>query len=283
MTLREDTTMTSSAPQVSVYLPTRNRLSLLQRAVDSVLAQDYPNLELLVVDDASSDGTIEYLEARAVADHRLRVLRNHDNLGACRSRNAAIAAARGEFVTGLDDDDYFEPGHVTSLMKCWSKRGSDKVVALYPDTRVIGSDGAHRTLKRRAMVTQRALVASNAIGNQIFAKRAEWLGVGGFSDDLPAWQDLECWYRMLAEGRVAQCTGESTYVMDTSHGYERITTSGLDRIHDAYAAFVAKHALRGVRKAALFTQLLAYRMKAHDGPLLDAGRGAFHFVMRRLF
>lgn len=275
--------MMCSSPLVTVYLPTRNRLSLLRRAVDSVLSQDYANVELVVVDDGSSDGTTEYLAARAVGDDRLRVLWNDENQGACRSRNAAIAAARGEFVTGLDDDDYFEPWHIASLVNCWGKRRGDNVVALYPDARVIGSDGAHQQLKRRPMVTQRALVASNAIGNQIFAKRTEWLRVGGFSDDLPAWQDLECWYRLLAEGRVAQCTGECTYVMDTSHGYERITTSGLERIHDAYTKFIARHALRGVRRGALFTQLLAYRLKSQDGPLLNAGRGAFRFVMRRLF
>jgi len=94
-------------PLVTVYIPTYNRLELLKRAVKSVLDQDYSNIELIVVDDGSSDGTVDYLECVSQADQRVRYFVNEVNSGACVSRNKAIWAEKGEFITGLDDDDYF--------------------------------------------------------------------------------------------------------------------------------------------------------------------------------
>jgi glycosyltransferase involved in cell wall biosynthesis len=92
-----------TAPLVSVILPTHNRAALLPRAVDSVLGQSLQALELIVVDDASTDATPEVLAARR--DPRLRVLRRERSQGAAAARNLGLAAARGEWVAFQDDDD----------------------------------------------------------------------------------------------------------------------------------------------------------------------------------
>src|SRR3954466_15167188 len=94
---------------VSVYIPTRNRRALVERAIKAVLEQDYRELEVIVVDDASTDDTPAFLKAAAAADSRLTFFANDRPSGAPAARNRAIAAAKGAFVTGLDDDDYFEP------------------------------------------------------------------------------------------------------------------------------------------------------------------------------
>jgi glycosyltransferase involved in cell wall biosynthesis len=93
----------NAAPLVSVILPTRNRASLVTRAVFSVVGQTYRNVELIVIDDASTDGTPQALAA--IDDPRLRVLRNEVNRGASAARNAGIRAARGELIAFHDDDD----------------------------------------------------------------------------------------------------------------------------------------------------------------------------------
>lgn len=93
-------------PLVSVYIPTYNRLNLLKRAVNSVLAQDYLNIELLIVDDGSKDGTADYLKRLSLLDERVKFLLNEKNYGACICRNKAIDISSGELITGLDDDDY---------------------------------------------------------------------------------------------------------------------------------------------------------------------------------
>ncbi|MFD2837427.1 glycosyltransferase family 2 protein [Azotobacter vinelandii] len=97
------------APLVSVYIPTRNRLEKLERALRSVLGQTYANHEILVCDDASTDGTFERISRLARSERKIRYLRNPAPRGACSARNLGIFAARGEFITGLDDDDEFTP------------------------------------------------------------------------------------------------------------------------------------------------------------------------------
>jgi glycosyltransferase involved in cell wall biosynthesis len=95
----------ASLPLVSVIMPTRNRAELLKRSIASVLAQTYRNLELIVVNDASTDHTREALAA--VPDPRVRVIHREKNAGAAAARNAGIAAARGDLVSFQDDDDFW--------------------------------------------------------------------------------------------------------------------------------------------------------------------------------
>ena len=81
---------------ISVYMPTRNRIGMLQSAVASVLGQTYRNLEFIVVDDASTDGTEAYLQAIAKRDPRFIYIKNATALGAPASRNIAIRKSSGD-------------------------------------------------------------------------------------------------------------------------------------------------------------------------------------------
>ncbi len=95
----------SANPLVTAVIPTYNRANIVTQAVDSVLNQTYGNLELIVVDDGSTDDTPAAL---ARYGNRIRVLRQ-DNAGPAAARNRGIAAARGEFVAFLDSDDLWLP------------------------------------------------------------------------------------------------------------------------------------------------------------------------------
>ncbi|MBI3899629.1 MAG: glycosyltransferase family 2 protein [Gammaproteobacteria bacterium] len=94
-------------PLVSVVIPTRNRSALLQRAINSVLQQTYSNLEILVVDDASTDDTPAMVQS--FNDARIRYLRHEKNKGGSATRNTGIRAAAGKHIAFLDDDDEWEP------------------------------------------------------------------------------------------------------------------------------------------------------------------------------
>lgn len=98
-----------SSPLVSVVMPTFNRQALLQLAVESVLNQTIDDFELLVVDDASTDGTAAWVSKKATSDKRIRLLRLDVNRGCNAARNLAIGQARGCYVAFLDDDDLFLP------------------------------------------------------------------------------------------------------------------------------------------------------------------------------
>src|SRR5215472_9662532 len=96
-------------PLLSVVLPTRNRPRLLARAAASVLAQDVGSLELVVVDDASTDDTPDVLDRLTGLDERVRVVRTASPLGPCEARNRGLEEAEGELVSFCDDDDVWLP------------------------------------------------------------------------------------------------------------------------------------------------------------------------------
>lgn len=95
--------------KVSCIMPTHNRSDLLARALDSLQAQSLKEIEIIVVDDASTDQTQDLLEERMKQDQRIIVLKNDENAGPAFSRNKGYQAAKGEFVIFLDSDDYFLP------------------------------------------------------------------------------------------------------------------------------------------------------------------------------
>jgi glycosyltransferase involved in cell wall biosynthesis len=99
-------------PLVSIGIPTYNRANLLGRAIESVLAQDYPNLELLICDNASTDNTRQVCEAYVAQHPKLRYIRQPKNEGATGNFRAAFENTRGEFFAWLGDDDWMDRSYV---------------------------------------------------------------------------------------------------------------------------------------------------------------------------
>jgi glycosyltransferase involved in cell wall biosynthesis len=105
----------SLSPLVSVGLPTFDRASTLVRAIESVLVQDWPNLELVVSDNGSSDGTEEVCKKFCQQDPRVRYVRHHKNLGPTANFAAVLEHSRGEYFMWLGDDDWLaDPGYVST-------------------------------------------------------------------------------------------------------------------------------------------------------------------------
>jgi hypothetical protein len=103
-------------PAVSVAIPTFNRRDTLQRAIESALAQTYQDLEVVVSDNASTDGTAGLLEVLEGADERVRVVRQPENLGMVANLDAATRLAEGEHVMLLADDDWLAPEAVAAAL-----------------------------------------------------------------------------------------------------------------------------------------------------------------------
>lgn len=101
----------TEAPLVSVVMPAWNASSWIGASIESVLAQTYLNWELIVVDDGSTDGTIDV--ARSYRDPRIHIL-VQENAGASRARNAGLRASSGQYIQYLDADDLLDPGKITA-------------------------------------------------------------------------------------------------------------------------------------------------------------------------
>jgi succinoglycan biosynthesis protein ExoO len=104
------------APQVSVIIPAYNAADFLKRALHSALAQTMPDLEVIVVDDASNDTTLALAREVAARDPRVRVLHNEHNRGMYPTYNRAIDAARGEWIAALDADDVWLPERLEKML-----------------------------------------------------------------------------------------------------------------------------------------------------------------------
>lgn len=112
-------------PCISVILPTYNSEDYVERAIASVLKQTTQDFELIIVDDASVDSTLA--RVRAIADDRIRVFANPQNLGAAATRNRAIAQAKGRWIALLDSDDWYAPQRLERLLKLAESHQADMI------------------------------------------------------------------------------------------------------------------------------------------------------------
>src|SRR5690349_8702075 len=102
-------------PTVSVVIPVFDAAPFIERAIRSALVQSYDVAEVIVVDDASSDATVEVVERIAISDPRVKLIRLPENGGPAKARNAGFAAAIGEWIAVLDADDAFLPHRLSHL------------------------------------------------------------------------------------------------------------------------------------------------------------------------
>lgn len=236
-------------PLVSIYITTFNRIDLLKRAIRSVLNQDYTNIEVIVVDDCSKDGTQEYLRHIEKLDNRIRFFANDNNYGACKSRNVAIENAKGEFITGLDDDDLFLPNRVSEFLERW-KYIKPSTVALSSSI-IIQSPNGKKILRRPQFVKKTHLIDNgNFVGAQVFTRTEYLKKIGGFDERMPIMQDFECWLRLLdiSSGASIETTRKETYVVDVSHPHTRISHNRSGKLAQAHEIVFSKHAFSALER-----------------------------------
>jgi glycosyltransferase involved in cell wall biosynthesis len=201
-----DSSTISDAPDVTVVVPTRNRWRFLsQGALPSALAQENVDLEVIVVDDASTDKTAT--ELASLNDERVRVLRNRTRKGLAGSRNAGIAAARGEWLALLDDDDLWAPSKLRKQLDLAASTGASFI---YSPALYVSGDRESVELVPAINPTDLTprLLAGEAIpaggSNVLITSRAIRL-VGGFDEKLMHLGDFDCWVRLDRICRAARC------------------------------------------------------------------------------
>jgi glycosyltransferase involved in cell wall biosynthesis len=210
------------APLVSVILPTRDRLELLRRAVASVRAQTEPRFELIVVDDACSDDTPAFLQQLAVADPRIRMVRNTVPSGGGGARNAGIRLSRAQWVAFIDDDDEWLPHKLERQLQ--TLQSNRAAVACSCGYLVRSTSGTSKVMAVRANTTVQELLTNNWLGgaSTCVCSSEALRDIGGFDPGLRAGQDLDLWVRLRQRAEVAVCA--ETLVIHRAHAGPRITT-----------------------------------------------------------
>jgi len=136
-------------PLVSICIPAYNSTAHVEETVRSVLAQTYPNLEVIVVDDASSDNTFELVQA--IGDPRIRLYRNEKNLGMAGNWNRTLSLAKGEFVKLMGADDLLMPDCIEK--EAGALQANPSAVLSESDSAVVDAGGKRRGTYRRYRMT----------------------------------------------------------------------------------------------------------------------------------
>ncbi|HZJ09893.1 MAG TPA: glycosyltransferase family 2 protein [Trueperaceae bacterium] len=194
---------TPRRPRVTIGMPTYNRRDgYFPRALASALAQDYPRLEVLVCDNASTDGTAEYIAS--LDDERLRYLRHELNIGANANFNSCLENATGDYFLLLHDDDLIDP---TFVSRCLAALGDGPDVGLVrTGSRVIGADGEVLAVNRTntagldgAEVMLRWFRRETPLYLASTLYNTRWLReIGGFNSPHGLYQDVKATAMLMA-------------------------------------------------------------------------------------
>lgn len=194
------------SPQVSVVIPAYNAEMVIARAIDSVLVQDYSPLEIIVVNDGSTDRTAEIV--RGYADRGVRLIDLAQNHGASGCRNEGIAAASGPFIAFLDADDEWLPGKITAQVAAFQRvPGCSLAVCdgewLDPDGTVVDTVLADAPLSDDGDAWRMMLSRSFIHTSCVLTTKALLEKLGSFDTKLVVAEDWDLWIRLGLEGRYA--------------------------------------------------------------------------------
>lgn len=217
---------------VSVIIPTRNRRELLLRTLRTALRQDVSDLEVIVVDNGSEDGTSAAL--RRVGDERLRLVR-HEPLGVSGARNRGLEAARGRWVAFLDDDDLWSPrklGRQLAAIRAfpgagWSAVGAVTVTSTW---QVVGRVRHPPTSGQ----VRRLALASNPIpggGSGVLADAQLVRQLGGFDPLLGMLADWDLWIRLALAADMAPVAEPLMLTVRHEDNMSRNVSCSLHELH----------------------------------------------------
>ncbi len=176
---------------ISVVIPAYNRESTIRRAVKSVLDQTYSDLEVLVVDDGSTDSTAEVL--KQISDPRLTYLKTDANRGACAARNVGIAAAQGEWVAFQDSDDFWHADKLEKQMAVLQAHDADIVFCAMRLVRADGTDGPIVPLPSlpQGFYSYEGLLKESIASTQVIMGRRDCFLAEPFDAQMPRMQDWD--------------------------------------------------------------------------------------------
>lgn len=181
-----------SMPIVSVIIPNYNRARFLPKVIESVRQQSYPNLEIIVVDDCSTDNSLAILSDLAKRYSNLKVFQVDKNRGANYCRNYGVKQAEGDYIAFLDSDDYFLEEKIEKQMA---------VLEANPQlTFVVSSffQGGIHQLQEGPIYLKDVLRHNNLGGfSTLLVKKQAFFEVGGLDNDLPSNQDWDLYLKLL--------------------------------------------------------------------------------------
>jgi len=239
---------------VSVIIPTYNRSGFLKQAVESVLNQTYRNLELLIIDDGSTDDTRPVIEQYARRDLRVRYL-EQENAGVPAARNRGISSSRGDYLLFLDDDDMLLPYAVQKMLSFLKQQGED-VKLVYGDAFFYHQDGGRKVLSDLPSIADRTGLYRQFLGGDpilsvfVMVEKNAVLEAGMFDPSFHYCQDYDLWMKILLRHRIAKL--RIPVAIYRVHEAQRVKNRALVRF---YSDCVALKLLQAIKPGDLFPEI----------------------------
>lgn len=220
---------------VSVILATRNRSASLQRALTSIQQQTYPHLEILVLNDGSTDSTSALLEEIAAHDRRLRIFRNEVSRGLASALNQLIKASRGVYLARMDDDDWAYPERIAQQVTYLDAHSLDVCGTWY--RRIAGwQRSTMRPPTEPEVIQAELLFQPPLLHPSVLMRKAVFERHGGYRTDYPHAEDYELWTRLAPYCRL----GNVPLVLMDYH----LTANQVSRLHNASQSEAAQRIRR---------------------------------------
>lgn len=249
-------------PVISVVIPTRNRAALLRHSIGSVLRQTVRDIEIVIVDEASSDETPAVIEELVAADPRVRGVRHDVARGAAAARNTGVQYASGDVVAFNDDDCIWHPEKLERLYERLTSTGaaaafSPIVIRRFNGiTHVLGTrspdDGGFRT---------EALTLGLLGPPAYIVRRDVFLLEGGFDPALKRYEDYDLWLRIWSRYRIAYCPEPMVWTAMAEGGLSTNQRFLLDACEHLWQKHSAGAWLKATDRS-LFAFGLAYQLLA---------------------
>lgn len=273
-------------PKVSVLLTCYNHIAFLPAALESVLSQTFKDFEIIAIDDGSCDGTREWLSAR---NDSLKLIFNEKNLGTYGSLNVALAAASGDFIGILNDDDLWAPEKLEKELALFEAH--PKVGLVHTDGKFIDGEGKvvegsplgfefPRTETGDVLLS--LVYANKIIASAVLVRRECFSKLGGFNEGYFGSGDWEMWLRIAEQYDVGFVPEPLTFYRvhggNASHKLDRIWKDDemlREWIATRSSAYGEKgYAVHRLRKALAHNQACLGTVKALNGDA-PAGRAAY--------
>ncbi|WP_252247350.1 glycosyltransferase family 2 protein [Clostridium sp. ZBS4] len=192
---------------VSIIIPVYNASKTIEKTIQSVLNQRYNNFEIIIIDDCSTDRSVEIIENLSKTDKRILIYKNKNNLGVSLTRNLGITIARGEFIAFLDSDDIWKPLKLQRQLDYIKKEDID---LCYTSYEIINdkneTDGDIRFVPRN--INYNNLLKENIICCSTVVLKKKLLVKYNFKSDY-FHEDFVLWLQLLKDGFKAQGINES--------------------------------------------------------------------------
>src|SRR5688572_19556869 len=200
--------------RVSAIMPVFNARPFLEQAIESVLAQDHRDFELLIGDDASTDGSQEVLE-RYRNHGRVRVFTNQRNEGAAATRNSLIRLAAGDYITPCDADDLMVATNMTTLSRFLDDHA--EVGAVYGDILELLTDAEGNLIDAPRVVGQDCRKTWDLVQNSVnhggsMIRRSALLAAGGYDESVRTVDDWSMWLRLAEVSEIRYLEGAVLYI-----------------------------------------------------------------------